>query len=183
MREPVSIDFRLSLSAHHAVSKELSAPTLPDWADAIETDWPITATHGMSDMLRGPWFNRSACTAARTFGSEASWSILLITPTVLVPKKQNQQLPTHEFHMEGNRKWIRWICRKNTVLSFLFTHQNDKYMTNPHSPPSSFTILTAFNVATSGARTAGITTSNITSLCSAYFLWQQQIRWQLEILL
>lgn len=48
------MDFRLSLSALQAVSKELSEPTDPDCADAMETDWPIKATHGISDVLRGP---------------------------------------------------------------------------------------------------------------------------------
>lgn len=83
--DPVSIDFKLSLSARHAFSKELSAPTLPDWADAIATDWPIKATQGISDVLLGPWFSKRACTAARILGSDDAWSTLLITPTVLVP--------------------------------------------------------------------------------------------------
>jgi hypothetical protein len=46
------MDLRLSLSARQAVSKEFSP--LPDCADAIETDWPITATHGMSVVFGGP---------------------------------------------------------------------------------------------------------------------------------
>lgn len=79
------MDLRLSLSALHAVSNELSEPTDPDCAEAIETDWPINATQGMSDALDGPWFNKRAWTAARAFWSEAAWSILLITPMVLVP--------------------------------------------------------------------------------------------------
>lgn len=81
---PVSIDFKLSVSARQAVSNELSGAPLPDCAEAKETDWPIKATHGISDVFGGPWSDRSACTAARAFGSAAAWSILLITPTVLV---------------------------------------------------------------------------------------------------
>lgn len=84
---PVNIDFRLSLSALHAVSKEFSEPADPDCAVAIATDWPINATQGISDALAGPWFSRSAWTAAIAFWSVAAWSILLITPTVLVPMK------------------------------------------------------------------------------------------------
>lgn len=45
------MDLRLSLSALHAVSREFSEP---DCAEAIATDWPIRATHGMSDALDGP---------------------------------------------------------------------------------------------------------------------------------
>ena len=51
------LDFRLSLSALHAVSKELSEPIDPD-AEAVATDWPVKATHGISDAPEGPWFNR-----------------------------------------------------------------------------------------------------------------------------
>ena len=79
------MDLRLSLSALQAVSNEFSEPTDPDCAEAIETDCPIKATHGISDVLLGPWFNRRAWTAARIFWSDAAWSILLITPIVLVP--------------------------------------------------------------------------------------------------
>lgn len=81
---PVNIDFKLSVSARQAVSNELSDAPLPDCAEAIETDCPIKATHGISEVFGGPWFNRRACTAARAFGSVAAWSILLITPIVLV---------------------------------------------------------------------------------------------------
>lgn len=82
---PANIDLRLSVSALHAVSNEFSEPADPDCAVAIETDWPIKATQGMSDVLAGPLFDRSAWTAARDFWSDAAWSILLITPMVLVP--------------------------------------------------------------------------------------------------
>lgn len=88
---PVSIDFKLSVSARQAVSNELSDAPLPDCAEAIETDWPIRATHGISEVFGGPWFNRRACTAERAFGSEAAWSILLITPTVLVAAMEKHQ--------------------------------------------------------------------------------------------
>ena len=66
------MDFRLSLSAFHAVSREFSEPTDPDCAEAIETDWPINATQGISDAFAGPWFKRRAWTAARAFWSEAA---------------------------------------------------------------------------------------------------------------
>ena len=79
----VSMDFKFSISALHAVSNELSAPREPEWAAAIDTDWPIKATHGTSDVIAGPWPTRSAWAAARLLESEAAWSTLLITPTVL----------------------------------------------------------------------------------------------------
>lgn len=82
---PVSIDLRLSLSALQAVSNELSEPVDPDCVVAIETDWPIKATQGISDAFAGPLFDSIAWTAARDFWSDAAWSILLIIPMVLVP--------------------------------------------------------------------------------------------------
>jgi len=81
------MDLRLSLSALHAVSNEFSEPADPDCAVAIETDWPINAIQGMSDVFAGPWFNKRACTPASAFWSDAAWSILLIMPMVLVPTK------------------------------------------------------------------------------------------------
>lgn len=78
---PVNIDFKLSLSARHEISNELWDP---GFAEANETDWPIRATHGISTVLGGPWPTISAWVAATTLGSDDSWSILLMTPTVLV---------------------------------------------------------------------------------------------------
>ncbi len=82
---PFRIDFRESISALQAVSKESSALTEPEWAAAMETDWPINATQGMSSVTDGPCPERRACTAAKLLWSAAAWSTLLITPTVLVP--------------------------------------------------------------------------------------------------
>ncbi|QHO16207.1 uncharacterized protein DS421_10g301670 [Arachis hypogaea] len=69
---PVNSYFKLSVSSCQAVSKEFSDAALLDCAEAIDTDWPIKATHGISDVLGGPWFNRRAYTAARAFGSAAA---------------------------------------------------------------------------------------------------------------
>lgn len=82
---PLSSLFRVSTSARQAASKELSAAAPLDVTELIATDWPITATQGISDVFGGPWFNRSARTAASAFESPSAWSILLIIPTVLVP--------------------------------------------------------------------------------------------------
>ncbi|QHO19663.1 uncharacterized protein DS421_11g330970 [Arachis hypogaea] len=69
---PVNIDFKLSVSARQAVYKEFSDAALQDCVEAIDTDCPIKATHVISDVLGGPWFNRRAYTAARAFGSAAA---------------------------------------------------------------------------------------------------------------
>lgn len=98
---PVNIDFKLSLSARHAVSNELSDPRLPDCAEAMDTDWPIRATHGISVVLRGPWPKRSAWQAARTLGSADAWSTLLITPIVLVPILNRQSYIQLNHHNKG----------------------------------------------------------------------------------
>jgi len=73
---PLKIDFRLSLSARQAVSREFSAPAEPpDCAEASQTDCPMSTTQGMSAVLCGPWPASKACTAARDFSFPVTWSI------------------------------------------------------------------------------------------------------------
>jgi hypothetical protein len=89
---PVRMDLRVSASARQAVSSELSDPTDPDWADAIETDCPIRATHSISAAARGaPLLDKMAWTQETVFASAAAWSILLKTPIVLVPATVKQE--------------------------------------------------------------------------------------------
>ena len=109
---PVKMDLRLSVSARQAVSKEFSLP--PDCADAIETDWPISATHGISVVFGGPWFERRAWTAASAFGFSAAWSILLIIPTVLVPI--NREICEYCFVLVNFKK-IQWFSKGNRNTS------------------------------------------------------------------
>lgn len=110
---PVNIDFKLSLSARQAISNELSDPTFPDCAEAMETDCPIRATNGISAVLRGPWPKRSAWTAARILGSEDTWSILLMTPTVLVATVSRKQILQLD-----NYKNLRKETESNTEPSY-----------------------------------------------------------------
>lgn len=83
---PVRMDLSVSASACQAVSSEFSEPTDPAWADAIETDCPIRATHSISAAARGaPLLDKIAWTQDTVFASADAWSILLKTPIVLVP--------------------------------------------------------------------------------------------------
>lgn len=119
---PVKIDFKLSLSALQAVSNELSEPTLPDCAEAMETDWPMRATHGISAALLGPWPNKSAWAAARTFGSADAWSTLLITPIVLVPyiKQTKNHFPSKRVFLPLKKAFIKlyWFFYKKKSTAY-----------------------------------------------------------------
>jgi len=104
---PFKIAFKESISALQAVSKESSILPEPEWAAAMEMDWPINATQGMSNVIDGPCPERSACTSAKLLWSVAAWSTLLITPTVLVPAEIPYQIL---LFIMFSRKAFWWWC-------------------------------------------------------------------------